>query len=208
MNDDELLEVLHRGNQYNKKLHDIIAQATFAMAVEEELSKPGKTDINIFVDNGTEEEKCGICINGLWMGNTSAPAAFVKKQIDTVKRIAAEALKDIPDNIELLDLEPAFKKAEPKEETAKEIPKVAPVQQDEGRTEITPEITSVGQTKEAKVTSSVIIPDYLLRDEYFRNGKKIREIAQEYKVGPAALFKRIEKIKKQIEKTAKEDVRR
>lgn len=199
MNDIELLDALHKGNQYVKKLHDIIAQATFAMAVEEELSKPGKANVNIFVDNGAEEDKCGMCIDGLWLGNTSAPEAFIKMQIDTVKEIAAKTLKNIPD-LELDTPDLAFKKVEPEEDPQEEAKrqqntkkaKVAPVQQ---------EITE-------KVRSSIIIPDYLLREEYFKNGKTVKAIAEEYKTSIHGLYKRVEQMKKQIEKTAKEDVRR
>lgn len=200
MNDNELLDALQKGNRYVKKLHDIIAQATFAMAVEEELSKPGRTNVNIFVDSGTEEDKCGICIDGLWLGNASAPEAFIKMQIDTVKQIAAETLKDIPDDIELNALTPAFRKVEPEEDPQEETGRP----QDTEETKVAP----VQQNKPAKVTSSIIIPDYLLREEYFKNGKTVKAIAEEYKTGVHGLYKRVEQMKKQIEKTAKEDVRR
>lgn len=199
VNDIELLDALHKGNQYVKKLHDIIAQATFAMAVEEELSKPGKANVNIFVDSGAEEEKCGICIDGLWLGNASAPEAFIKMQIDTVKEIAAKTLKNIPD-LELDTPDPAFKKVEPEEDPQEEAKR----QQDTKETKVAP----VQQDKPAKATSSIIIPDYLLREEYFKNGKTVKAIAEEYKTGVHGLYKRIEQMKKQIEKTAKEDVRR
>ena len=199
VNDIELLDALHKGNQYVKKLHDIIAQATFAMAVEEELSKPGKATVNIFVDSGAEEEKCGVCIDRLWLGNASAPEAFIKMQIDTAKEIAAKTLKNIPD-LELDTPDPAFKKVEPEEDPQEEAKR----QQDTKETKVAP----VQQDKPAKATSSIIIPDYLLREEYFKNGKTVKAIAEEYKTGVHGLYKRIEQMKKQIEKTAKEDVRR
>ena len=200
MNDNELLDALQRGNRYVKKLRDIIAQATFAMAVEEELSKPGKANVNIFVDNGTEEDKCGMCIDGLWLGNAAAPEAFIKMQIDAVKEIAAETLKNIPDDTELNNLTPAFNKAKPEEDHHEEAER----QQDTKKAKVAP----VQQDKTEKVTSNIIIPDYLLREEYFKNGKTVKAIAEEYKTSIHGLYKRVEQMKKQIEKTAKEDVRR
>lgn len=200
MSNNELLDALQRGNQYVKKLRDIITQATFAMAVEEELSKTGKAAVNIFVDNGTEEDKCGMCIDGLWLGNAAAPEAFIKMQIDTVKKIAAETLKNIPDDIVLDNLTPAFNKAEPEEDHQEEAER----QQDTKKAKVAP----VQQDKTGKVTSNIIIPDYLLREEYFKNGKTVKAISEEYKTSIHGLYKRIEQMKKQIEKTAKEYVRR
>lgn len=62
------------------------------------------------------------------------------------------------------------------------------------------------QQENDKTPSTVIIPDYLLKEEYFKNGKTIKKISEEYNTSLHGLYKRIEKIKQQKEDAAKECV--
>ena len=66
------------------------------------------------------------------------------------------------------------------------------------------EVAPVQPEKPEKITSAVIIPDNILKDEYFKRGKTVKQIAEDYNVGVYGLYKRIEKMKQQKEATAKE----
>ena len=68
------------------------------------------------------------------------------------------------------------------------------------------EVAPVQPEKPEKITSAVIIPDNILKDEYFKRGKTVKQIAEDYNVGVYGLYKRIEKMKQQKEATAKECV--
>lgn len=83
----------------------------------------------------------------------------------------------------------------------KEVPEDQPIDITEAEPE---EVAPVQPEKPEKITSAVIIPYNILKDEYFKRGKTVKKIAEDYNVGVYGLYKRIEKMKQQKEATAKE----
>ncbi|MBR0126865.1 MAG: hypothetical protein IJL99_01245 [Firmicutes bacterium] len=83
----------------------------------------------------------------------------------------------------------------------KEVPKDQPIDITEAEPE---EVAPLQPEKPEKITSAVIIPDNILKDEYFKRGKTVKKIAKDYNVGVYGLYKRIEKMKQQKKATAKE----
>ena len=206
MSDNELLSMIAVGSEYCRKLQEICKQATFAMAVEEHLRSPEKHGINIFVDGLTDKES-RICLDGLWLGDSSKPAAFIADQIKRVKQIAIDALRTIPEDAAMLGLEPAFTKVEPDDAESAQLQRPNRASKDKatGQQDKKTEVAPVQQEND-KTPSTVIIPDYLLKEEYFKNGKTIKKISEEYNTSLHGLYKRIEKIKQQKEDAAKECV--
>lgn len=113
--------------------------------------------------------------------------SFIKRRFEKKREEAADKIKVLLKIAEVAPVQPSDTIAEEtqKEAAEQEKKKEAPA------------------PNKRKFTTDVI-SDEKLREEYFKNGLKVREISEKYDLAPSGLYKRLENLKKEIKKTEKE----
>ena len=179
-------EILNHGEDKIKELTAGVDMMRFTLAIEEELHSLPFPEISIYINGNKVSGEPGLCIDQLWAGSEERELlTFVEKKIEERKKAAKLILMKAGVGV-----------------STEEDPEEPPVTIAEADPE--PEVAPAQPEKTDKVSSAVIIPDNILKDEYFKRGKTVKQIAEDYNVGVHGLYKRIEKMKQQKEATAKE----
>ena len=178
-------EILNQGQDKIKELTAGVDMMKLTLAIEEEFNSLGSPKVSIYINGDKEPGGSALCINRLWDDSESELQKLVEQKIEERKKAAKYILMKAGIGIDPDAEGPDGPQIEITD--AEPDPEVAPV-----------------QPKEYKVDSSTVIPDYLLREEYFKQGKTVKKIAEDYNVGVHGLYKRVEKMKQQKEVAAKE----
>lgn len=179
-------EILNQGQDKIKELTAGVDMMKFTLAIEEELHSLPFPEVSIYINGNKVSGEPGLCIDQLWHGCERELEELVEKKIEERKKAAKLILMKAGVGIAAGE---------------KEVPEDQPIDITEAEPE---EVAPVQPEKPEKITSAVIIPDNILKDEYFKRGKTVKKIAEDYNVGVYGLYKRIEKMKQQKEATAKE----
>lgn len=179
-------EILNQGQNKIKELTAGVDMMKFTLAIEEELRSLPIPEVSIYINGNKASGEPGLCINQLWQGEEHELEKLVEKKIEEKKKAAKLLLMKAGVGI-----------------TADE--EEAPEDQPVSVTKAEPEEVAPAQPEKAgKMTSADLLPDNILKEEYFKRGKTIKQIAEDHNVSVHGLYKRIEKMKQQKEAAVKE----
>lgn len=188
-------ELLIKSQELITDIKNAMEDLKLALAVEEECTLPFP-DIKIYVGKNTDSP--GICINRLWRGDEEELHKIFRDRLNHVKAKAKCRLITADAGREKEDAAPREEAAEKNEEPAKAA----------GQDMIVSEEPKAEKVRPKKTVSTDIISDDKLHELYFIRGRKIKDIAEQYQIGVAGLYKRLEKMQKKIGAAEKEDARR
>lgn len=191
MNITNAIDLMTDTEKRMKEIDAALHELRNSLAAIAELDNGARADLVLKCDGGASEMYIGNLIG------VTELTVFVKDRIEMLARSNFEKLLGFKP-VEHVEAKEAVEVNIPEELMKKKEPEAVVKKASEIITETAP----------TKKTSKDIVSDLTLRQEYFKHGRTVKEIAEQYNVGVHGLYKRIEKMQQEMKTAAKERARR